>query len=139
MYQIEKAFQLASKAHKGQIDRYGKAYIFHPLRVMMKMETEKEKIVAILHDVIEDSSYTYKDLRDNGFQEVITDAVASISRENDEDYFEYIKRVMENPIAIRVKLADLEDNMDIRRIEAVTEKDIERLNKYLKAYNMIKG
>ncbi len=139
MYQIEKAFQFALKAHSGQLDRYGKLYIFHPLRVMLKMETDDEKIVALLHDVIEDTNYTYKNMRDNGYHAEIIDAVACISRKNDEDYFEYIKRVMNNPIAVKVKLADLEDNMDIRRIEVVTGKDIERLNKYLKAYRMIMG
>jgi (p)ppGpp synthase/HD superfamily hydrolase len=135
MYLIEKAFGLALKAHLNQKDRYGQPYIFHPVRVMIKMDNEKEKVVAILHDVIEDSEFTYQDLCDSGFSPEIIDAVASISKQDDEEYFDYIKRVMENPIAVKVKLGDLEDNMDIRRIEIISENDIERL----KAYRMIKG
>ncbi|MFI5145127.1 MAG: GTP pyrophosphokinase [Ignavibacteria bacterium] len=139
MYQLEKAIDLAFRVHKNQKDRYGKPYIFHPLRVMNKMNDEKEKIVAVLHDVIEDSELTYKDLCDAGFSEEIIDAIASISKQDDEEYYDYIKRVMQNKLACKVKLADLEDNMDIRRIETITEKDAERLKKYLKAYRMIKG
>jgi (p)ppGpp synthase/HD superfamily hydrolase len=138
MLQLEKAIDLAYRMHKNQKDRYGKPYIFHPLRVMNKMSTDKEKIVAVLHDVIEDTGLTYKDLCDAGFSEEIIDAIASISKQDDEEYFDYINRVMQNKLACKVKLADLEDNMDIRRIEIITEKDTERFNKYSKAYRMIK-
>jgi (p)ppGpp synthase/HD superfamily hydrolase len=139
MLQLEKAIDLAFMVHKNQKDRYGKLYIFHPLRVMNKMSTDKEKIVAVLHDVIEDTELTYKDLCDAGFSKEIINAIASISKQDDEEYFDYIKRVEDNPIAVKVKLADLEDNMDIRRIETITEKDSERLNKYMKAYRILKG
>ena len=139
MLQLEKAIELAFKVHKNQKDRYGKPYIFHPLRVMNKMDDDKEKIVAVLHDVIEDTELTYKDLCDAGFSEEIIDAIASISKQDGEEYFDYINRVMQNRLAVKVKLADLEDNMDVRRIEIITEKDRGRLNKYMKAYRMIKG
>ena len=139
MLQLEKAIDLAFKVHKNQKDRYGKPYIFHPLRVMNKMDDDKEKIVAVLHDVIEDTELTYKDLCDAGFSEEIIDAIASISKQDGEEYFDYINRVMQNRLAVKVKLADLEDNMDVRRIEIITVKDRERLNKYMKAYRMIKG
>ena len=139
MLQLEKAIELAFKVHKNQKDRYGKPYIFHPLRVMNKMDDDKEKIVAVLHDVIEDTELTYKDLCDAGFSEEIIDAIAGISKQDGEEYFDYINRVMQNRLAVKVKLADLEDNMDVRRIEIITEKDKERLNKYMKAYRMIKG
>jgi len=139
MLQLEKAIELAFKVHKNQKDRYGKPYIFHPLRVMNKVEGDNEKIVAILHDVMEDSDLIKEDLKMEGFPEEIIEAVDSISKREGEEYSDYINRVMQNKLAVKVKLADLEDNMDVRRIETITEKDAERLNKYMKAYRLLKG
>ena len=138
MYQIETALEIAIKAHKNQKDRYGKPYILHPLRVMMNVNGEDEKIAAILHDVVEDSEITLDDLRKSGFNVKIIDAVDCLTKREGEDYFDYIKRVLISPIAIRVKLADLEDNMDLKRIDIITEKDIARLNRYLKAWRILK-
>jgi len=135
---IEKAIEIALNAHVDQKDRYGQPYILHPLRVMMKVDDEKEKVAAILHDVIEDSDYEYQDLCDKGFPPEIIEAVVCLSKQDGEEYIEYIKRAISNPISIKVKLADLEDNMDIRRIDVLQERDIERFNRYLKAWRMIK-
>ena len=138
MYQIEKALEIALKAHNDQKDRYGRPYILHPLRIMMKMEKDIYKTVAILHDVVEDSDITLNELKDEGFSNNIIEAVACLTKRKGENYFDYIHRVMSNPVAIEVKLADLEDNMDITRIDEIKEKDIERLNRYLKAWKMLK-
>ena len=137
MYQIETALEIAIKAHKNQTDRYGKPYILHPLRVMMNVNNDEDKIAAILHDVVEDSDMTCDDLRKEGFSDEIIDAVDCLTKREGEEYFDYINRVLTNSMAIRVKLADLEDNMDLKRIDVITEKDIVRLNKYLKAWRMI--
>lgn len=137
MYQIEKAIETALKAHENKVDRYGKPYILHPIRVMIKMEDDAEKIVGVLHDVIEDSEITFDDLRKEGFSDEIINAVDCLTKREEEEYFDYIHRVIQNPIAKRVKLADLEDNMDLKRIDVITEKDIARLNKYLKAWKII--
>ena len=137
MYQIETALEIAIKAHKNQTDRYGKPYIFHPLRVMMNVDNDEDKVAAILHDVVEDSDITLDDLRKEGFPDEIINAVDCLTKRDGEEYIDYINRVLTSPIAKRVKLADLKDNMDLKRIDVITEKDIVRLNKYLKAWRMI--
>ena len=127
---LERAIKLAEKAHQGQLDKGGQPYILHARRVMEKCETEKEKITAILHDVMEDSSYTLDDLRKEGFSEEILAALLCLTRGEGEDYMRYIERVCENPLAVWVKYADLEDNMDLRRIPEPTEQDFARQEKY---------
>ena len=127
---LERAVKLAEKAHQGQLDKGGQPYILHARRVMEKCETEKEKITAILHDVMEDSSYTLDDLRKEGFSEEILAALLCLTRGEGEDYMRYIERVCKNPLAVRVKYADLEDNMDLRRIPEPTEQDFARQEKY---------
>jgi (p)ppGpp synthase/HD superfamily hydrolase len=127
---LEKAIQCAVKAHAGQKDKAGAPYILHPLRIMMKMENQDGMIAAMLHDVVEDSSVTLADLRAEGFSEEVIAAVDHLTRREGETYEIFINRLRHNPLAVKVKLADLEDNMDIRRIENVTERDIERIQKY---------
>lgn len=127
---LERAVKLAEKAHQGQLDKGGKPYILHARRVMEKCETEKEKITAILHDVMEDTPYTLDDLRKEGFSEEILVALLCLTRREGEDYMRYIERVCKNPLAVRVKYADLEDNMDLRRIPEPTEQDFARQEKY---------
>lgn len=133
----DRALEIAVEAHKGQKDRYGKTYIFHPIRIMMKMESLTDKIVAILHDVVEDSNWTVEQLEKEGFPQEITKAVDTISKKDGEAYSDYIERVRENAIATRVKLADLEDNMDLRRIELMNEETINRLKIYRNAYQIL--
>ena len=118
---LEKALILAAKAHTGQVDKGGAPYILHPIRVMLACEGEKEKIVALLHDTLEDTALTAADLRCAGFSEEIVQAVCCLTRGQKEDYMDYIARICENALAARVKYADLQDNLDIRRIPNPTE------------------
>ena len=136
---LEKALRIAVEAHVGQVDKSGKPYIFHPLRVCCRCFTDEEKMVALLHDTIEDTEITAEDLLSEGFPPYIVEAILSISRNEDETYEEFVKRTSLNPLGRAVKLHDLEDNMDISRLEQVTEKDLDRLNKYIKAYRYLKG
>ncbi len=133
MANLNKAIALAKQIHKGHKDKYGADYILHPLRVMKKLTCENEKIVAILHDVIEDSELTPEDLLDHGFSEEIVNAVDYLSKREKEQYDEYIDRVKNNQLAVKVKLADLEDNMDINRIKNPNKKDLQRIEKYKRA------
>jgi (p)ppGpp synthase/HD superfamily hydrolase len=138
MSQIETAISIALDAHKGQVDKAGAVYILHPLRIMGKMSNDAERIVALLHDVLEDSSYTAKDLLAEGISGDLVDAVIALTKVFDSKgvpiaYEKYLIQVKSNPLACRVKLADLEDNMDLSRLNQVTEKDIQRVEKYQKA------
>lgn len=133
----EKAMQIAIKVHRGQLDKGGNDYINHPIRVSENCSLDEEKVVALLHDTIEDGDITADYLLMQGFPHDIVDAVLSVSRKRGEDYFDFIQRCKANPIGRRVKIADLKDNMDITRLNELTEKDIERLKKYHKAYKML--
>lgn len=135
---LETALKIATEAHSGQTERNGQPYIGHPLRVMERVETEEEKIVAILHDVVEDTAWTFEQLTKAGFPPHIIAALDCVTRREGEDYSAFVERSAANPLARRVKLADLEDNMDVRRLSEVTEKDRQRLNKYLAAYRRLK-
>lgn len=135
---LEKALKVATKAHSGQTDKAGAAYIFHPIRVSCRCFTNEEKIVALLHDTIEDTDVTEDYLLSEGFPRNIVDAILSVTRNEDESYDDFIKRCRLNPIGRQVKLHDLEDNMDISRLPQVTEKDMVRLNKYIEAYRYLK-
>jgi (p)ppGpp synthase/HD superfamily hydrolase len=137
---LEKAICLAVEKHKGQTDKGGMPYILHPIYVMGKMETETEKIVAILHDVVEDTDTTFDDLRNIGFSEEILRTLECLTRGEEEDYFDYVGRIKTNPLAIKVKLADLEHNMDFRRIKDITDEDIiKRTRKYKQAWDELKS
>ena len=136
---LEDAILLAAEAHRGQTEKAGNPYILHPLRVMFRLESENDRIVGVLHDVIEDTHYTLKDLRAKGYPEQLLQALGCLTRRETETYEEFITRVRTNPLATRVKLADLEDNMDVRRLPALNEKDAERLRKYLNAWTLLKG
>lgn len=133
----EKAMQIAIKVHSGQIDKGGKDYISHPVRVAENSNSEEEKIVALLHDTIEDGDITSDYLLMQGFPRDIVEAVMSVTRNEGEDYFRFIHRCKENLIGRKVKIADLRDNMDITRLNELTEKDIERLKKYHRAYRIL--
>lgn len=134
---LEDAILLAVQAHRGQKDRADQPYILHPLRMMFRLRTEKEMMAAVLHDVVEDTAVTLGDLRAAGYPSEVIDAVDCLSRRDDESYEDFIERIKSNPLAVRVKLADLEDNMDIRRIRQVSEGDIERLQKYQRAWRAL--
>jgi len=135
---LEDAIQLAVKVHQGQVDKSGQVYILHPLRVMFAVEGETARMVAVLHDVVEDSQYTFDDLREMGYSDEVIDALDCLTRRNDETYIEFVKRASTNQIARQVKLADIEDNMDIRRLQDITDKDHERLKRYRQAWAYLK-
>ena len=138
MSSIQKAESIAAAAHANTFDKFGAPYMHHVHRVMLAGQTEEEKIVGLLHDVVEDTEWTLEDLRKEGFSTSIIDALACVTKlSEDEDYESFIERVAQNPLAIRVKLYDLTDNMNIKRIPTLTTKDFDRLSKYHKAYQYL--
>ena len=135
MSTLLRAIEIALAAHKGQTDKSGADYIHHPLRVMARGRTDAEKICGILHDVVEDSAWTFEDLEREGFSPEIISALRCVTKlSEDEDYERFIERIAANPLATQVKINDLLDNMDITRFRQLNEKDLARLNKYLKAW-----
>jgi len=136
---IEKSLEIALKAYSGQRDKAGKTYILHPLRIMSKMETEYEMSVALLHDVIEDSNYSADDLLKEGIPPEVVEAVQLLSKVSGETYDQFIDRIVDNSLASKVKLADIEDNINILRLESVGEKDLERVAKYHRAWKKIQS
>ena len=138
MSTLDKAILIAVQAHHGQIDRYGQPYILHPLRMMIRMHSETEKIVAVLHDVIEKSEWTLEDLKMEGFSEEITDAVDKLTKRDGEVYALHVERTKTGSLSRRIKLADLEDNMDPERITDPTAQDEKRLARFREAWTELK-
>ena len=150
---LEKAIKIAVEAHTGQVDKGGNPYILHPLRVMLSLDTEEERIVGVLHDVVEDcEGWTWKRLREQGCSDEIIEALKSVSKtpeaekqfkkmddpnEKLDHYLEFIKRAKFNKIGRNVKAADIKDNLDISRIDDITESDINRLNRYKAALKLL--
>ena len=140
MSTLQRAIEIATQAHKGQVDKSGKEYIGHPLRVMEMGKTEEEKIVGVLHDVVEDTDWTFERLEAEGFSKEVIDALRCVTKVSEnENYDDFIERVKQNPLAVAVKINDLSDNMDIRRLPYLSDKDVKRLKKYLKAYKKLIG
>jgi (p)ppGpp synthase/HD superfamily hydrolase len=137
MATLEQAIALAVQAHTGQQDKAGRPYILHPLRVMLAQTTDAEMIAAVLHDVVEDTPVTLEDLQAAGFSAEVLAAVESVTHREDETYEAYLERCRANPIGLRVKLADLHDNMDIRRIQTLSQRDMARLERYLQAWHFL--
>lgn len=135
---LDRAKAIATSAHKAQVDKAGKPYIEHPMRVMNMGKTVEEKIAGVLHDVVEDSDWTFEMLEKEGIPKDVMDALRCVTKlSEEEDYDHFIERVKTNPLAVKVKLNDLKDNMDITRLGEVTEKDLTRLNKYIRAYRQL--
>jgi len=132
---LQKAIEMAEEAHKGQTDRAGKPYIGHITRVMQAGKTIEQRMAGILHDIVEDTHWTFEDLLREGIPAEVVDAVRCLTKINNESYDQFIERIKNNPIAAAVKLNDLRDNMDITRLPAITDKDVERLRKYHRAYS----
>ena len=130
---IEQALLIAEKAHHGQTDKAGKPYIEHPKRVAQALQTVEEKMAGLLHDVIEDTKLTAEDLINLGMPEVVVEAVVALTKQPGETYDAFIDRVKTNPLAVRVKMADIGDNMNLDRLEKVTDEDLARNQKYEKA------
>ena len=137
MATLERAIAIAAEAHAGQSGKDGTPYILHPIRVMTRVEGLDAQMAGILHDVVEDTPVTLEQLRAEGFSPAVVDAVDSLTHRQGEDYFAYVARAGANPLARRVKLADLEDNMNVKRLAAVTDKDLERIRKYHKAWMIL--
>lgn len=132
---LSKAITLAIKAHEGQVDKSGMPYAGHIMRVMAAGRTVDEKIVGVLHDVVEDTDWTFDALLNEGFPVHIVEALRCVTKLwDDEPYDNFIERVKTNPLAAAVKINDLTDNMDVRRYKGLTDWDVKRLRKYLKAY-----
>ncbi|ERK44982.1 HD domain-containing protein [Faecalitalea cylindroides] len=127
----QRAYALAKKAHLGQKDKGGNDYIEHPKAVASMMDTDIEKAVAYLHDVVEDTNISFDDLKEYGFPNQIIEALKALTKQKNESYDVYIDRVIRNPIAKKVKLADMKHNSDITRIKNPSQKDYDRCQKYL--------
>lgn len=138
---LDKMLVLVTNAHAGQFDKGGNPYILHPLKVMHYLKTDDEELmcIALGHDVVEDTNVTYKDLRDTGISERVIDGIKALTKVPGQTYDEYKEMVFSNEDAMRVKMADLRHNTDIRRLKGVTEKDIARMVKYQVFYTEIKS
>ncbi len=134
----KKALKLCFEAHKNQLDKSGIPYVFHPFHLAEQMETEETVIVALLHDVVEDTDYTIDDLKNMGFDKTVTDAIALLTHKESDEYMDYVAKVKENEIAKSVKLADLKHNSDLTRLDVIDEKSLLRQKKYIKAINFLK-
>lgn len=133
---IARAIEIAMDAHKGVTDKAGNPYVLHPLKMMSAVNSEEEKIVAVLHDVVEDAKdkgWNFERLEEEGFSPEVLEALRSVTVNDGEDYDDFIDRAAKNPIGRQVKIADLKDNMDVTRIGELTERDRDRLNKYKRA------
>lgn len=131
---LEDAIALAVETHRGQVEKAGQPYCLHLLRVMFRLHSELERMAGVLHDLVEDTPYTLEDLRRMGYPEPVIEALDCVTRRDGESYEEFIERVKPNALARRVKIADLEDNMDLRRLSELSDKDVVRMNRYRKAW-----
>lgn len=138
MSDLTQAIQLAATAHQGQTDKAGQPYILHPLRVMLALEGEEDRIAAVLHDVVEDTQISACDLRRKGFSEIVIEAVLALTRKHGETYDSFIARCTTNDIARRVKLADIADNMRPDRVEAA-KLDSRLLERYQQARSILEA
>ncbi|MFD0715502.1 HD domain-containing protein [Paenibacillus sp. GCM10027626] len=137
MSTLTKALILAAQYHDGQTDKGGNPYILHPVRLMLQASTDEERMVALLHDIVEDTPVTLEELRSAGFSENIVTAVDCLSRQPDESYEQFIERIRGNDLARRVKILDLQDNSDLSRIADPEEKDRARIEKYRRSLEIL--
>ncbi len=135
----KKALKISFKAHKDQVDKSGMPYVYHPYELATQMKTEAETCVALLHDVVEDTSITFEELIEEGFGDEIIAALRLLTHNDGSKYFDYVRRIKDNPIAKNVKLADLRHNSTESRLDKITPKDIERKDNYKKAMNILLG
>ena len=133
----KKAIKLMFEKHKDQVDKSGMPYVFHPFHLAEQMDDEETTITALLHDIVEDTDTTFDDLRELVFSDNVINALKLMTHDKNIDYFEYVKNISKNPIARKVKIKDLEHNMDTSRLDEVTDKDLERVKKYKKCYKYL--
>ncbi|MCH2014582.1 guanosine-3',5'-bis(diphosphate) 3'-pyrophosphohydrolase [Acinetobacter ursingii] len=137
MSTLEKAIALATKKHAGQLEKAGQPYILHPLRLMLNVENMDQKMVAVMHDLLEDTDTTIVDLITLGFSQNVIDAVVALTKKEGESRLDAAKRIVKNSLARTVKLADLADNMDLSRIKSPTQRDFMRLEEYKKVKDFL--
>ena len=136
---LQRALEIAVTAHAGQVQKDGSPYVLHPIRLALGLPAGPAQIVAILHDVVEDTTVTLADLAAEGFAPEVLDAVALLTKPDGADYMAYVEKIAANPIARAVKLADLEDNMNLRRIPGdLRDKDLARVATYHRAWTALK-
>ena len=133
----KKALCLSFEAHKDQVDKSGIPYVYHPFHLAEQMDTEETVIVALLHDVVEDTDYTLQDIADMGFPQSVVGAIALMTHDESVAYMDYVARIKQNPIAAAVKLADLRHNSDTSRLDVVDDKAMERIQKYQQAIALL--
>lgn len=134
---VGKAVRIAAQAHEGQTDKAGEAYILHPLRLMSRCRTDAQRIVALLHDVVEDSPITLENLAGEGFPPEIIARIDGMTRRQGESYEDFIDRAAQNPLSASIKRLDLEDNLNTLRLTELTDQDLARLQKYHAAYRRL--
>ncbi len=134
---LQKAVEIAVRAHRDQKRRNGDPYVLHPLRMMCRMRTDTERILAVLHDVVEDTDYTFEQLKAEGFPEEVIQALDCLTKQDGEPYDAFVERTSRNRLATTVKLADLEDNMDVLQSGKLTPADLERFEKYRRAWKFL--
>lgn len=140
IFLMKAAYKIAKEKHAGQKDIGGKDYIYHPLYVASKVKTPEAKVVALLHDIVEDTDMTLEDLAALGFPTKIVKAVDAVTKRKREGYFDYIDRVKKDPIATEVKIQDLKQNMDLTRLgRKPLKRDLQRKMKYQKALGILEG
>ena len=137
MSNLARVIEIAATAHEEQTRLDGSPYILHPLRLMFQLEGDLQQMAAVLHDVVEDTEWTFEDLRKEGFDEALIEALDCLTRREGESYKEFIDRLVPNPVARAVKIADLEDNMNLKQLERVTENDLKRTAKYHKHWKRL--
>ena len=135
----KKAMKLCFDAHKNQVDKSGMPYVFHPFHVAEQMKDEPTTIVALLHDVVEDTDYTLEKIAAEGFGQEIVEALALMTHDKNVEYLDYVAKIKDNPIARAVKLADLAHNSDPTRLDVIDEEARKRLEKYKKAIALLES
>ena len=133
----KQAMKLCFEAHKNQKDKSGIPYVFHPFHLAEQMEEELSTVVALLHDVVEDTAYTFDDLRNMGYPEKVLEALMLLTHDDATPYLSYVERLKDNPIAKAVKLADLRHNSDLSRLDHIDQKALDRVEKYKKAIALL--
>ena len=137
MANLARAIEIAASAHIDQRRKDGSPYVLHPLRLMFNVSGDIERMAAVMHDVVEDTDWTLDMLRDEGFSEELLTALDLLSHRDEDSYDTYVKKIAENPIARRVKLADLQDNMNLLQCPTISDKDLQRTAKYHKYWTML--
>ena len=139
MADLERAIEIAALAHRRQLQKDGQPYILHPLTLMFAVDGEIERIVAVLHDVVEDSDWSFADLESEGFAPRVIEVLRLLTHDPEVDYVDYVEAIAADPVAAAVKRADLRHNLDLLRITEVTDKDLERARKYHRAYRRLES